>query len=451
MSEMPGLTLTAAQLVLPEGVVKGGWLSLEGASIKALGEGPVPPDLGGKTTWTRLDGCTVVPAAAAGDVSSHYQPDDFERMLDEARPETIVVTCVDSYHAGYIVAALEHGLDVVTEKPLAVDIEQLKSVLAAEEGSGATVRVTFNARYAPEFEALRRLAQEGRIGKVHLVEVVEVLDTSHGADYFCRWHRERRFSGGLLVHKACHRFDLVNWWLGSSPKTVYAMSSLSFYGQDNASRRGESYSYDRYTGEPAAPSDPFSLALGSAGSSELQQLYLDAEAEAEAGYVRDKNVFSAGVDVEDTAVVSVRYHDNTLLSYTLVSHSPWEGMRVTLTGDRGRIELSLLLATDAKRLPGANSRKECQVRVIPIFEEPEVLDFGSARTGHTSEDAAITEALFGEQGEDPLGHDAFIADGVSAAVIGIAAEHSISTGKPIDCEGFLSSAVGGSEDDAATG
>jgi Oxidoreductase family, C-terminal alpha/beta domain len=83
---------------------------------------------------------------------------------------------------------------------------------------------------APEFGALRRLVQEGRIGKVHLVEVAEILDASHGADYFRRWHRERRFSGALLVHKACHHFDLVNWWLASLPKTVYAVGSLSFYG-----------------------------------------------------------------------------------------------------------------------------------------------------------------------------------------------------------------------------
>ena len=393
-------------------------------------------------------------AGATGENPAQYQlgenqADDFERMLEEASPETIVVTCVDAYHAQYIVAALEHGVDVVTEKPLAVTIEQLRSVIAAGTRSPASVRVTFNARYAPEFGALRRLALEGRIGKVHLVELAEILDTSHGADYFRRWHREMRSSGGLLVHKACHHFDLVNWWLGSSPKTVSAMGSLCFYGKQNADRRGESYTYDRYTGETQAASDPFCLSLDSAGSGELRQLYLDAEAET--GYIRDKNVFSAGVDVEDTAVVSVRYEDNTLLSYTLVSYSPWEGMRVTLTGDRGRIELSQRLATAGRQLPGTRAQRECQVRVVPMLGEPEVLDFGSPGTGHQNEDAATVDAIFGIQRDDPFGRAAFLADGVSAALIGIAAERSIGTGNPIDCERLLSSKELCSEDEVGAG
>ena len=65
-----------------------------------------------------------------------------------------------------------------------------------------------------------------------------MLDTSHGADYFRRWHREKDKSGGLLVHKSTHHFDLVNWWLASSPKTVFAMGGLRFYGRENAEGRG---------------------------------------------------------------------------------------------------------------------------------------------------------------------------------------------------------------------
>ena len=51
-----------------------------------------------------------------------------------------------------------------------------------------------------------------------------------GADYFRRWHRNKNNSGGLMVHKATHHFDLVNWWLASKPVTVMAMGDLDFYG-----------------------------------------------------------------------------------------------------------------------------------------------------------------------------------------------------------------------------
>ena len=45
---------------------------------------------------------------------------------------------------------------------------------------------------------------------------------------FRRWHRDKRNSGGLLVHKATHHFDLVNFWLGTYPKTVFAFGDLSY-------------------------------------------------------------------------------------------------------------------------------------------------------------------------------------------------------------------------------
>ena len=102
---------------------------------------------------------------------------------------------------------------------------------------------------------------DGTIGEIKSVHFEWLLDTIHGADYFRRWHRNKNNSGksspqsspqssphfspqsspfcvaiagGLMVHKATHHFDLVNWWLDSKPTTVMAMGDLDFYGRENA-------------------------------------------------------------------------------------------------------------------------------------------------------------------------------------------------------------------------
>ena len=67
------------------------------------------------------------------------------------------------------------------------------------------------------------------------------------ADYFRRWHRDKRNSGGLLVHKATHHFDLINFWLGSAPELVMALGGLRFYGHENAQERGVTDFYTRAT------------------------------------------------------------------------------------------------------------------------------------------------------------------------------------------------------------
>ena len=65
------------------------------------------------------------------------------------------------------------------------------------------------------------------IGEVKAVHFEWMLSTYHGADYFRRWHRDKRNSGGLLVHKSTHHFDLVNFWLNDKPKTVFAFGDFS--------------------------------------------------------------------------------------------------------------------------------------------------------------------------------------------------------------------------------
>ena len=121
---------------------------------------------------------------------------------------------------------------------------------------------------------MKELLQSGVIGEVISVHFEWLLDTVHGADYFRRWHRDKRNSGGLMVHKSTHQFDLVNWWLDSTPQTVFGMGGLRFYCRENAEKRGITQFYDRAHGNPNAEGDPFALNL--VQNEGLRRLYLDA-------------------------------------------------------------------------------------------------------------------------------------------------------------------------------
>ena len=180
-----------------------------------------------------------------------YHADQFEQMIAETKPECVIVTTIDATHHTYITRAMALGCDVISEKPLTTDIEKLKAIYATIEQTGRALTVTFNYRYAPAYTQFRKLVMDGMVGRPLLVDFSWILDTSHGADYFRRWHREKQNSGGLLVHKATHHFDLVNWWIDAYPKSVFAAGNLSFYGKENATARGEHYDYIRYTNEPA--------------------------------------------------------------------------------------------------------------------------------------------------------------------------------------------------------
>lgn len=371
---------------------------------------------------------------------------DFDTLVREAQPDVVIVTSVDATHHAYIIRALELGCDVVTEKPLTTDEAKAAAILDAVERSGRSLRVTFNYRYQPHFSTLREVVASGAIGTPTLVDFQWRLDTRHGADYFRRWHREKRHSGGLLVHKASHHFDLVNFWLDDWPEMVFALGGLRFYGERNAAARGEHYDYDRYTGHATVEDDPFAFRLDDGGR--LEGLYLAGEEES--GYVRDRNVFGGEqqwpITAEDTMSVTARYRGGALLSYSLVAYSPWEGERVTITGTEGQLEYfgrgrgHVIEGQGDEELAADQYVGERYIRLQRMFEPPEDVPIVEAAGGHGGGDARILERIFlppERQQPDPLGRDATHFDGAAAALLGFAANRSIETGEAVRVDDLL--------------
>lgn len=368
-----------------------------------------------------------VSQATGVDTVPTYTADRFEQMIDETKPDTVIVATIDCTHHEYIARAMAMGCDVITEKPMTTDLPRLKAIFDAIGETGKSLTVSFNYRYAPAYTQFRQLVIDGAVGRPLSVDFSWMLDTSHGADYFRRWHREKKNSGGLLVHKATHHFDLVNWWIDSYPVSVSAMGKLSFYGKENAAARGEHYSYERYTGVPEAKDDPFALQLTSKEA--LQSLYL--EAEQETGYLRDRNVFGEPIDIEDTMAVTARYNNGVLLSYCLVAYSPWEGLRVAITGTKGRIEMEIEetvihLLGDGMAAASKGPFKRATIRVFPMFGEGYEVPVSVGEGGHGGADPVMLEQIFSPNPPpDPYRRAASHIDGAASVLVGIASNQSM--------------------------
>jgi predicted dehydrogenase len=376
-----------------------------------------------------------------------YDAADFDRMLAEQRPGAVIVCTPDYTHHDYIVRALDAGCDVITEKPLATTAAGLAAIdAAARRNPARRVRVAFNYRWSPGASKVRELLSTGVIGRVQHVHFEYMLNTSHGADYFRRWHSYKECSGGLLVHKSTHHFDLANWWLDAIPEEVFAWGRLAFYGKKNALARGQEplTRYARYTGAPASAGDPFRLTLDD--DENLRGLYLDAENDS--GYIRDENVFREGISIEDTMSVLVRYRGGVVMNYSLNAFCPNEGCRVAFTGDGGRLEYTAEHAshiitgdTDVKIMAGG--KHLMKVRVQRLFSEPEEFIVHETPGGHGGGDPLLQEQMFAAApAPDPLGRSACHEQGAASVLIGIAANRSLETGAPVPVSSLFPLAPG---------
>jgi predicted dehydrogenase len=359
-----------------------------------------------------------------------YNPSDFDRMLRECRPDVVIVTTDDVHHDEYVVRSMEYGCDVMCEKPLTIDAERCQRILDAQARTGRRIQVTFNYRYSPPRMQVKKLLDAGTIGEIASVDFHWLLDTTHGADYFRRWHRRKENSGGLLVHKATHHFDLVNWWLGTVPERVFASGGRTFYVPEQAERMGLHRRGERCRECTEADACPFYLDLEA--RDELRAFYL--EHEAHDGYFRDRCVFSDEIDIEDAMSAVVEYANGARMSYSLHAFTPWEGYTVAFNGSRGRLEHkyeeSVYVSGDGS-VPGALRAEGTWIRVFPHFEPAYEVPLEESEGGHGGGDQRLVDDLFGPPAEDPLGRRADHRAGAWSILTGIAANRSIASREPV--------------------
>jgi predicted dehydrogenase len=255
-----------------------------------------------------------------------------------------------------------------------------------------------------------------------------MLDTYHGADYYRRWHRNKINSGGLMVHKATHHFDIINWWLSTVPESVFAVGQRRFYTPHQADRYGLTNRGERCYGCPEADRCPFFLDLRHPS---LKALYLDQEDND--GYYRDRCVFSAEIDIEDTMNLLVNYRNGVKMSYSLNSFVPWEGYLAIFNGTKGRIEHkceeTVYISGDGS-VPGALKGEGTTIKVFPHFAQGYSLDIWKAEGGHGGGDAPLLKDIFQpDPTQDKYLRAADHRGGAYSILTGIAANQSMATGQ----------------------
>ena len=339
---------------------------------------------------------------------------DFDAMMKETKPDSLIVTTVDNTHDYFIKRGMELGANIICEKPMAIDEKKIQTIIDAEKKTGKNCRVTFNYRYSPHRAKMWEILRSGEIGDLTSVDFHWYLDTSHGASYFRRWHRLVEKGGSLWVHKASHHFDLLNWWIESDPESVYALGDLELYGK-NGPFRAENCRNCPHTKECDFYWDIMK-------NDTLKQLYVDNEKYD--GYLRDGCVFRNDVNIYDKMAATIKYMNGVQVSYSLTAYSPYEGYRIAFNGTKGRMD-----AWVQESNPTTDANYD-EIVVAKNFGKRQYIQIPHA-SGHGGGDKLLRDQIFIPNTADPLKQTAGVRDGSLACLIGIAARKSIASKEPV--------------------
>ncbi len=356
---------------------------------------------------------------------------DFDRMCDSVRPDRVIITTMDCFHSHYIVKALDRGIGVISEKPLCINAQQCREILAAHARNPGVFAVTsHNARYTPHARKIHELISSGAIGKVRTASYTEMLDLCHGTSYFRRWNSEKKNSGGLQIHKASHHFDELNWYLGTHAAEVSAYGALISYGAKNSAFHGK-------TCHTCRLECPYRPEYDSDTEKTTERLYFRHAAPD--SYTPDLCIFRPEIDIEDFLSVGIRYENGVYCSYSLTAQANYEGQNIVFDGETGRLECR----TELYRIPGTKAGDFHDARAVSRVTlrlnrfgkgEPVEIPLETGSGSHDGADSRLFDDLFAEV---PPADLPTLEDGVQAVIVGAAVNESLRTGGKVDVRKLL--------------
>ncbi|MCT8999756.1 inositol 2-dehydrogenase [Chelativorans intermedius] len=160
-------------------------------------------------------------AEAAQAIADTYgcQVRSIEEIEKAGDVDAVVICTPTDTHADLIERFARAGKAVFCEKPIDLDLGRVRACLKVVEETGATLMVGFNRRFDAHFAAVRAAIDEGRIGKVEMVQITSRDPGPPPATYI-------RSSGGILRDMTIHDFDMARFLLGEEPETVFATASV---------------------------------------------------------------------------------------------------------------------------------------------------------------------------------------------------------------------------------
>jgi predicted dehydrogenase len=135
---------------------------------------------------------------------------DYRNLVGMPDLDAVLVATPTDLHAEIAVAAFTSGKHVFCEKPLAPRPQDLPPLLAAWRASGRLFQVGYVYRYAPIFRRMRAWIERSDLGRPLMMWAHEFR-----AAFYTPWRYDGTVSGGTLVEKCCHHFDLFHWMLGA--------------------------------------------------------------------------------------------------------------------------------------------------------------------------------------------------------------------------------------------
>jgi len=305
--------------------------------------------------------------------------DTLEAACNDPAVDALIISTPNYTHLEVLRVAMESGKHIFLEKPMATTVQDANQILQLSKKYPAILQIGLQYRYKPMYvEAIHEGLERKSIGDIKMVNIVE--HRLPFLDKVKQWNKFSKYSGGTLVEKCCHYFDLLNMFARSKPVSVYASGSMAV-----------NFNEFEYGGEKS--------------------------------------------DIIDNAVVNVVYENNVRGNFNLCMFAPMFYEEITLCGDEGYLkayEKEDFLGVPRPKtyleiLRGEAHPSRFSNPCYPAYIE---------ESGHTGA-TFYQHVNFIDNIEGKQTNSATVEEGFWSVVVGVAAEDSIKTGQIVMIDDVL--------------
>jgi len=354
--------------------------------------------------------------------------ESWEDVLNRPKMADLVLICMkDDMHYIPALKAIEHGYDILLEKPVAQTVEECAEIALAAEKKGVKVLVCHVLRYTSFYKKIKELVMDDTIGDVMSVVAVEAVGNTHQSHSYVRgnWHCEKETTPMLLA-KSCHDLDIIQWILDKPCKKVQSFGELTYFRSENAPEGAPVRCVDG--GCPIKDTCPYDCMKlyyddknnkwfrgvlthdNAKGDVPTDEEVLEALKSTDYGLC----VFHANNDVVDHQVVNMEFEGGTTVSFTMNAFNRG-GRYIRLFGTKGELYANM---SDTEIT--VYTFDDCETHMIPVSTIDE-----SITSGHGGGDKGIIHELYEYLGDN---YNGFCAADINISVknhlIGFAAERA---------------------------
>jgi predicted dehydrogenase len=338
--------------------------------------------------------------------------DAFKQDLDV---EAVIIATQDRMHYGPLTAAMRRGLHILCEKPVVPTLEECRSLEQEAAAFTNVFMMGFVLKYTVFFSTIKRLLDQGRIGRLIGINLIENVGHVHMSHSFVRGNwRNLRESSPMILAKSCHDMDMLHWLAGADCDSVSSFGALNFFTAKNAPAGAPERCLDGCPHSSTCPWFVGRIYLTAFTGWPVDVISTDHSLEGRLKALETgpygRCVFHCDNDVVDHQTVSLRFANGVSAAFTMSGFTMDIHRGITLFGTGGEI---------------TGDMEENRITVKDFSTgNREHIDLATPAGGHSGGDSGlVTDFVRMIRGEGGLG-SASVRDSLESHYMAFAAERS---------------------------